>query len=155
MFKDKPVNHDPREVFIGNLHAEHGQYNVFRRTLLEAPLRRLKDDSLVGPEHERSRDLALPIEVCRQQRSGRLGQRRSDDRCRLARKIEHDHDPRAIVDARKAEHVAFRAERFVSAFGQCTMRSPKRNQAPVEADDGLWVVAEQVDITSHRIVGEA
>src|SRR5207244_4015597 len=74
VFKDKPVNHDPREVFIGNLHAEH---------------------------------------------------------------------------------VAFRAARVVSAFGQCTMRSPKRNQAPVEADDGLWIAAEQVDITSRRIVGEA
>ncbi|SDC87789.1 Succinyl-CoA synthetase, alpha subunit [Cupriavidus sp. YR651] len=38
VFKDKPVNHDPREVFIGNLFAERGEYNVFHafyRTLVQ------------------------------------------------------------------------------------------------------------------------
>lgn len=29
VFKDKPVNHDPREVFIAKLFAERGEYNVF------------------------------------------------------------------------------------------------------------------------------
>ena len=29
VFKDKPVNHDPREVFIGELMAKRGEYNVF------------------------------------------------------------------------------------------------------------------------------
>lgn len=29
VFKDKPVNHDPREVFIHKLFAERGEYNVF------------------------------------------------------------------------------------------------------------------------------
>jgi succinyl-CoA synthetase alpha subunit len=29
VFKDKPVNHDPREVFIHNLFAERAEYNVF------------------------------------------------------------------------------------------------------------------------------
>lgn len=29
LFKDKPVNHDPREVFIHKLFAERGEYNVF------------------------------------------------------------------------------------------------------------------------------
>jgi succinyl-CoA synthetase alpha subunit len=29
VFKDKPVNHDPREVFIGKLHEARGDYNVF------------------------------------------------------------------------------------------------------------------------------
>jgi succinyl-CoA synthetase alpha subunit len=29
VFKDKPVNHDPREVFIRKLMAEHREYNVF------------------------------------------------------------------------------------------------------------------------------
>ena len=29
VFKDKPVNHDPREVFISKLFAERGEYNVF------------------------------------------------------------------------------------------------------------------------------
>ena len=31
VFKDKPVNHDPREVYIGNLLAERGEYNVFQQ----------------------------------------------------------------------------------------------------------------------------
>jgi len=30
VFKDKPVNHDPREVFIGELMAKRGEYNVFQ-----------------------------------------------------------------------------------------------------------------------------
>jgi len=30
VFKDKPVNHDPREVFIGALMAKRGEYNVFQ-----------------------------------------------------------------------------------------------------------------------------
>ena len=29
VFKDKPVNHDPREVFVGKLLAERGEFNVF------------------------------------------------------------------------------------------------------------------------------
>jgi succinyl-CoA synthetase alpha subunit len=29
VFKDKPVNHDPREVFISQLLAQRGEYNVF------------------------------------------------------------------------------------------------------------------------------
>ncbi len=29
VFKDKPVNHDPREVFIAKLYDERGEYNVF------------------------------------------------------------------------------------------------------------------------------
>ena len=29
VFKDKPVNHDPREVFIADLFARRGDYNVF------------------------------------------------------------------------------------------------------------------------------
>jgi succinyl-CoA synthetase alpha subunit len=29
VFKDKPVNHDPREVFVRTLFAERGEYNVF------------------------------------------------------------------------------------------------------------------------------
>jgi hypothetical protein len=29
VFKDKPVNHDPREVFIGELMARRGEHNVF------------------------------------------------------------------------------------------------------------------------------
>jgi succinyl-CoA synthetase alpha subunit len=29
IFKDKPVNHDPREVFIAKLYAARGEYNVF------------------------------------------------------------------------------------------------------------------------------
>jgi succinyl-CoA synthetase alpha subunit len=39
VFKDKPINHDPREVFIGQLLAERGEYNVFQeyyRTLVQA-----------------------------------------------------------------------------------------------------------------------
>ena len=39
VFKDKPVNHDPREVFIAKLFAERGEYNVFHefyRTLVQA-----------------------------------------------------------------------------------------------------------------------
>ncbi|WP_133649076.1 CoA-binding protein [Paraburkholderia flava] len=38
VFKDKPVNHDPREVFIYSLMSERGEYNVFHefyRTLVE------------------------------------------------------------------------------------------------------------------------
>ncbi|MGO4328559.1 CoA-binding protein [Cupriavidus sp. 2TAF22] len=38
VFKDKPVNHDPREVFIATLFAERGEYNVFHafyRTLVQ------------------------------------------------------------------------------------------------------------------------
>jgi len=31
VFKDKPVNHDPREVFIGELLATRGEYNVFQQ----------------------------------------------------------------------------------------------------------------------------
>ena len=29
VFKDKPVNHDPRELFVGKLLAERGEFNVF------------------------------------------------------------------------------------------------------------------------------
>lgn len=29
VFKDKRVNHDPREIFIANLYAARGEYNVF------------------------------------------------------------------------------------------------------------------------------
>ena len=39
VFKDKPVNHDPREVFIAKLFAERGEYNVFHEfycTLVQA-----------------------------------------------------------------------------------------------------------------------
>jgi hypothetical protein len=39
VFKDKPVNHDPREVFIGELLAKRGEYNVFQqyyRALVQA-----------------------------------------------------------------------------------------------------------------------
>ncbi len=39
VFKDKPVNHDPREVFVRELFAERGEYNVFHEfygTLVQA-----------------------------------------------------------------------------------------------------------------------
>ncbi|MGF6737622.1 CoA-binding protein [Paraburkholderia atlantica] len=39
VFKDKPVNHDPREVFIANLYEARGEYNVFHayyRALVQA-----------------------------------------------------------------------------------------------------------------------
>jgi len=39
VFKDKPVNHDPREVFIARLYEERGEYNVFHayyRALVQA-----------------------------------------------------------------------------------------------------------------------
>jgi hypothetical protein len=39
VFKDKPVNHDPREVFIAELYARRGEYNVFHdfyRALVQA-----------------------------------------------------------------------------------------------------------------------
>ena len=39
VFKDKPVNHDPREVFVRKLFAKRGEYNVFHeyyRTLVQA-----------------------------------------------------------------------------------------------------------------------
>jgi hypothetical protein len=39
VFKDKPVNHDPREVFIWDLMRERGEYNVFHdyyRALVQA-----------------------------------------------------------------------------------------------------------------------
>ena len=39
MFKDKPVNHDPREVFIRELFDKRGEYNVFHdyyRALVQA-----------------------------------------------------------------------------------------------------------------------
>jgi len=39
VFKDKPVNHDPREVFVRQLFAERGEYNVFHdfyRTLVQS-----------------------------------------------------------------------------------------------------------------------
>jgi hypothetical protein len=39
VFKDKPVNHDPREVFLWNLEQSRGEYNVFHdyyRTLVQA-----------------------------------------------------------------------------------------------------------------------
>ncbi len=39
VFKDKPVNYDPREVFIGKLLDERGEYNVFQqyyRALVQA-----------------------------------------------------------------------------------------------------------------------
>ena len=39
IFKDKPVNHDPREVFIAGLYERRGEYNVFHayyRTLVQA-----------------------------------------------------------------------------------------------------------------------
>jgi hypothetical protein len=39
VFKDKPVNHDPREVFIANLYEGRGEYNAFHayyRALVQA-----------------------------------------------------------------------------------------------------------------------
>ena len=39
VFKDKPVNYDPREVFVRDLFAQRGEYNVFHEfyhTLVEA-----------------------------------------------------------------------------------------------------------------------
>ncbi|HZT55051.1 MAG TPA: CoA-binding protein, partial [Burkholderiaceae bacterium] len=39
VFKDRPVNHDPREVFIAKLFAQRGEYNVFHefyRVLVQA-----------------------------------------------------------------------------------------------------------------------
>ena len=39
VFKDKPVNHDPREVFIAQADAERGEHNVFHdyyRALVQA-----------------------------------------------------------------------------------------------------------------------
>jgi succinyl-CoA synthetase alpha subunit len=39
VFKDKPVNHDPREVFIARLYEERGEYNAFHayyRALVQA-----------------------------------------------------------------------------------------------------------------------
>jgi hypothetical protein len=39
VFKDRPVNHDPREVFIAKLFAERGEYNIFHefyRTLVQS-----------------------------------------------------------------------------------------------------------------------
>ena len=39
MFKDKPVNHDPREVFIAGLYEARGEYNAFHaycRALVQA-----------------------------------------------------------------------------------------------------------------------
>ncbi len=39
VFKDKPINHDPREVFIGELLTKRGEYNVFQeyyRALVQA-----------------------------------------------------------------------------------------------------------------------
>ncbi|MBB5412678.1 succinyl-CoA synthetase alpha subunit [Paraburkholderia sp. HC6.4b] len=39
VFKDKPVNHDPREVFIANLYEARGEYNAFHafyRVLVQA-----------------------------------------------------------------------------------------------------------------------
>jgi citrate synthase len=39
VFKDKPVNHDPREVFIAQLFERRGEYNVFHayyRELVQA-----------------------------------------------------------------------------------------------------------------------
>ncbi|SIT43985.1 CoA-binding domain protein [Paraburkholderia piptadeniae] len=39
VFKDKPVNHDPREVFIADLYEARGEYNVFHayyRVLVQA-----------------------------------------------------------------------------------------------------------------------
>ena len=39
VFKDKPVNHDPREVFLWNLEQSRGEYNVFHnyyRVLVQA-----------------------------------------------------------------------------------------------------------------------
>ena len=39
VFKDKPVNHDPREVFLWNLEQSRGEYNVFHdyyRALVQA-----------------------------------------------------------------------------------------------------------------------
>jgi citrate synthase len=39
VFKDKPVNNDPREVFVRQLFAERGEYNVFHdfyRTLVQS-----------------------------------------------------------------------------------------------------------------------
>jgi len=39
VFKDKPVNHDPREVFIAELYDKRGEYNVFHayyRALVQA-----------------------------------------------------------------------------------------------------------------------
>jgi succinyl-CoA synthetase alpha subunit len=39
VFKDKPVNHDPREVFIANLYEKRGEYNAFHayyRALVQA-----------------------------------------------------------------------------------------------------------------------
>ena len=36
VFKDKPVNHDPREVFIAQLFEERGETNVFHAVLPRA-----------------------------------------------------------------------------------------------------------------------
>ncbi|MCA8022959.1 hypothetical protein QZM52_27660 [Burkholderia metallica] len=39
VFKDKPVNHDPREVFIAELYEARGEYNAFHadyRALVQA-----------------------------------------------------------------------------------------------------------------------
>jgi citrate synthase len=39
VFKDQPVNHDAREVFLGELYAQRGEYNVFHeyyRALVQA-----------------------------------------------------------------------------------------------------------------------
>ena len=45
VFKDKPVNHDPREVFIGELMAKRGEYNVFH-AFYRALVQKLYDEGV-------------------------------------------------------------------------------------------------------------
>jgi succinyl-CoA synthetase alpha subunit len=45
VFKDKPVNHDPREVFIGELMAKRGEYNVFQ-VFYRALVQKLYDEGV-------------------------------------------------------------------------------------------------------------
>ncbi|KQW00808.1 CoA-binding protein [Rhizobacter sp. Root1221] len=45
VFKDKPVNHDPREVFIGELMQQRGEHNVFH-AFYKALVQRLYDEGV-------------------------------------------------------------------------------------------------------------
>jgi succinyl-CoA synthetase alpha subunit len=45
VFKDKPVNHDPREVFIAELMAKRGEYNVFH-VFYRALVQKLYDEGV-------------------------------------------------------------------------------------------------------------
>ena len=56
VFKDKPVNHDPREVFIAELFARRGDYNVFHefyRVLVQTAVRRRRLAQRLLREHRR------------------------------------------------------------------------------------------------------